>query len=353
MNAIALRGTTATALRGTAATALRGQTAARGPAVWFGLACAGMALAGAAAALLQLPPPRAVPVAATPAPTAVDQMTPAEEEAARQRIAEALAAMQAHRITQRLAQADAALASTLAAADPQAVAAWDARVPLPAADEPPAVAALVEPPAAPALLAPVPDPPVAQALLEPVPEPPVALAVPQPAPELPAALAAAEPPAIWAADRPLVADAGATDGLVVRVGVLRVPRPATAAEWSAAAMPTPRPDARPKADAEPPQPANAGPPAPPAPPATRAFVHHVASPDAARRLAGSLPDGVRLAEIRQVRAAPPSADVRFFFAADRAAAQALAQRLGMRLRDMSHYRPLPQPGTLEVWLPQS
>lgn len=91
---------------------------------------------------------------------------------------------------------------------------------------------------------------------------------------------------------------------------------------------------------------------------TRLFIHHAARHADAQHLGLALPDGLVLAEIRAVRAAPARPDIRYFHAADRAAAERLAERLGQRLgpalpvRDFTRYRPLPQPGSIELWLAQ-
>jgi hypothetical protein len=84
----------------------------------------------------------------------------------------------------------------------------------------------------------------------------------------------------------------------------------------------------------------------------------------ARRLSHYLRTrGFDVADIRAVSYPIAVPRVRFFFAADATAARrltgALAEyRLGspheqsaIRLQDYLHYRPLPQPGNIEVWLP--
>lgn len=90
----------------------------------------------------------------------------------------------------------------------------------------------------------------------------------------------------------------------------------------------------------------------------RVFLHHAGQPDAAATLARALHgDRFAVAEIRAVRATPNDPAVRYFHAADRPAAVALAQRLGQasgtawRVRDFTFFRPPADPGTLEVWVP--
>jgi hypothetical protein len=271
---------------------------------------------------------------AAAAPLDPPPMTPAEEAAARQRVAEALAVMQAHRIAQRLADADAALAATRAAADAAAAARWDQAAPLPAVEEPPIALPLAEPPAP---LAPVEESPAALALAEPpatlppVEEPPAVLALSAAPPPVTEPPIEEGPGAGVQADPPAIAD-----GLEAPLSLaIALPIPPLPPALAPAKLP---PEV--------------------APGGTRAFIHHVARADAARQLAGALPDGIRLAEIRAVRASPAAPDVRYFFAEDRTAAAALAAAMAarhgtaFRVRAMGHFRPLPQPGTLEVWLPQ-
>jgi hypothetical protein len=121
------------------------------------------------------------------------------------------------------------------------------------------------------------------------------------------------------------------------------------------ASPPPLPQARPAAEAALPGP-------------TRIFIHYPAgAADAAARaqaLAQLLRQrGAGVVEIRPVPFAIASGGVRYFHAADRAAAvrllgltrSALAGSEGNRMPptpgDFSYFRPSPSPGTLEVWLP--
>jgi hypothetical protein len=92
--------------------------------------------------------------------------------------------------------------------------------------------------------------------------------------------------------------------------------------------------------------------------APRIVIHHLARPEAARHQAAALAADLPGAELRAVRASPTAPGVRYFFAADRAAAQALARAIAppvggrVTVADFSHYRPLPRQGTLEIWLPR-
>lgn len=313
-------------------------------ALLLGVAAAAMTAAFAIVAA-GLPPRPAAPLPAAPRAAPAPPPPPiaaaadgavldaAEAAAAQARIDAALAAARQHAaLAARLAEADAALAAVLAAR----LAPTDLRQPPPAlqpVDEPPQVLALAEP-----ALAQVEEPPQALALAEP------ALALD--ARQFPAA---ADLPSVPAAIVAAFATGQAAPA-IVPIGVLRVPRPIGATDREELAIapalrgaPPPAPAMAPEVQAPPhPVPAQG----------MRAFIHHAGSPAAAARLADRLPPGIALAEIRPVRATPSAGDVRFFFAADRPAAQAMAQRLGLRLRDMSHFRPLPQPGTLEVWLAQ-
>jgi hypothetical protein len=96
--------------------------------------------------------------------------------------------------------------------------------------------------------------------------------------------------------------------------------------------------------------------------AARIFVHHtVGSLDGARAAATTadrLADaGETVAGIRTVGHAISALRVRYFFAADRDRAAAVARQIGttvggpVRVEDFTHFRPLPAPGVIEVWLP--
>lgn len=93
-------------------------------------------------------------------------------------------------------------------------------------------------------------------------------------------------------------------------------------------------------------------------PLPRVFLHHAGQPEVAATLArGVHGEAFAVAEIRAVRATPNDPAVRYFHAADRPAALALARRLGeasgttWRVRDFTFFRPPADPGTLEVWVP--
>ena len=248
---------------------------------------AGMLLAAAAVVATQVPPRPAGRVVLAPSPAPV-AMSAGEALAAQARITEALGVLRRHAIARRLAEADAVLAAVRAAADPEAVAAWEAAEAAPV--QPQAPLAMVEEP----------PPPMSLSEVPPRPEP--------------------------------IADAP----------------PVLPLDVSGAGQPAdPPPDATPR---EPPKQGAAA--------ITRLFIHHAARHADAQHLGLALPDGLVLAEIRAVRAAPARPDIRYFHAADRAAAERLAERLGQRLgpalpvRDFTRYRPLPQPGSIELWLAQ-
>ncbi len=62
-------------------------------------------------------------------------------------------------------------------------------------------------------------------------------------------------------------------------------------------------------------------------------------------------------EIRTVAATPGTAEIRYFFDDDAAAARALARSLGgarspWRVRSFTGFAPSPSPGTLELWVPE-
>ena len=102
-------------------------------------------------------------------------------------------------------------------------------------------------------------------------------------------------------------------------------------------------------------------------PPTRVVIHHGDDAES-REVAQRLADQLRRAnygtvEIKAVPLKIGSASVRFFHAADRLAAQQLVNALGPFLVwqgraapiapiDFTDYRPLPSPGSLEIWLPR-
>ena len=169
-------------------------------------------------------------------------------------------------------------------------------------------------------------PPPALPLLD---EPPGLLALAEP-PELPADLPAVAAAQLPAAPLPLLDEPP---------DMLDLPEPPLA-EPALAALADP-PELLPQAAAATP----------------RIVIHHPARTDAALRRAQALAATLPGAEIRAVRASPATPGVRFFFAADRDAAQALARVVRasagaqVAVADFSHFRPLPRPGTLEIWLP--
>ena len=98
----------------------------------------------------------------------------------------------------------------------------------------------------------------------------------------------------------------------------------------------------------------------------RVFVHYSASQqggaDTAAAVAQSLRgQGYTVADLRAIPESIATASVRYFFAADRADAEALHDALGAALRgrgfsagdlkSMAGYDPAPRRGTLEVWVP--
>lgn len=102
-------------------------------------------------------------------------------------------------------------------------------------------------------------------------------------------------------------------------------------------------------------------------PSTRVVIHHGGDAES-REVAQRLADQLRRAnygtvEIKAVPFEIGSASVRFFRAEDRLAAQQLVNALGPFLLwqgraaptapiDFTDYRPLPRPGSLEIWLPR-
>ena len=92
----------------------------------------------------------------------------------------------------------------------------------------------------------------------------------------------------------------------------------------------------------------------------RVFIHYrqdsAAGQTMADHLARQLGPDFAHTEIRTVAATPGSAEIRYFFSADAAAAHALADTLGAaegrwRVRSFTSYHPSPAPGTLELWVP--
>lgn len=75
------------------------------------------------------------------------------------------------------------------------------------------------------------------------------------------------------------------------------------------------------------------------------------------RLLANLDPQLGRIEVRRVSEAPSRPSIRYFYSADEAAAQGVAARmsgtgLSWTLRSFSTFRPLPSPGTIEVWLPE-
>ena len=100
-------------------------------------------------------------------------------------------------------------------------------------------------------------------------------------------------------------------------------------------------------------------------PVLRVFVHFSIRTSSGRRraieVARALEErGYVVADIREVAFAIAFPKVRYFFASDRPGAERLAwatsvvsqdeQRGGVRVQDYTHFRPLPTPGNVEVWL---
>ncbi len=101
-------------------------------------------------------------------------------------------------------------------------------------------------------------------------------------------------------------------------------------------------------------------------PDLRVFLHVSNQADAGReramRVARALEaQGFLIADVRDVAFAVASAKVRYFFAADRPGAERLAREAGLLLggedrrravpvQDFTHFRPLPTPGNVELWL---
>lgn len=91
----------------------------------------------------------------------------------------------------------------------------------------------------------------------------------------------------------------------------------------------------------------------------RAVIHYRAGSaiEDAERLAGRARTLAGRVELRAVPATPSRPGIRYFFMEDAAAAEALAAALAgagvgvFSVRGFPDYRPSPQPGTIEVWLP--
>jgi hypothetical protein len=99
-------------------------------------------------------------------------------------------------------------------------------------------------------------------------------------------------------------------------------------------------------------------PAPEAAPPVRVFVHHragsTAAEAAALALLGPLREaGFEPAGLRPVPAVPSTRVVRYFHSGDGPAAVRLAGQLGRgwAIQDFRAFTPLPEPKTLEIWLP--
>jgi hypothetical protein len=60
--------------------------------------------------------------------------------------------------------------------------------------------------------------------------------------------------------------------------------------------------------------------------------------------------GFTIADTRRINLSISRSNVRFFHAADAAAAGRLAEEIGAVARDFSAYRPSPPAGTIEIWL---
>ena len=184
--------------------------------------------------------------------------------------------------------------------------------------------------------------------------------VPEPVPQ---ATALPEPDDGAAAPPPDAAAAAAVPGPVPPWLVL--PKPADVptrvgpmAPVPSAAITPPDPEGTPAA-LDPPT----SPPANAAAPRPRVFVHYAEGGGSravarAERLADRVGDaGFAEVNLRSVPFAVETGSVRYFYAADRVFAERLIETLGgtettWRLTDFTTYRPLPRPGTLEVWLPR-
>lgn len=102
------------------------------------------------------------------------------------------------------------------------------------------------------------------------------------------------------------------------------------------------------------------------PAAHRVVIHYKSTSDGARiaaaRMSSVLDATVARTELRPVDSVPRRPAIRYYSADDREAARRLANTLTAErdqpefdwvVQDFSSFRPLPPPGTLEVWLPPS
>ena len=164
---------------------------------------------------------------------------------------------------------------------------------------------------------------------------------------------------------------------IVRFGVVPQPaEPAGSDRPGSAIDPAPGVNGKPAGDQAVPEAAGVIPPATSAAPepepepepevpspaeTARIVIHHhagdVAGAARARELRGRLAarDGITV-EIRAVPMRVSLDNMRIFFASDRRQARDARDLAGsgsMPIRDFSHYRPLPRPGTIEIWLASS
>lgn len=160
--------------------------------------------------------------------------------------------------------------------------------------------------------------------------------------------------------------------------VAEIPPPPVADVAPAAPPPAPEPQAVPEqvgppiAGLEPPAAAEPAQPAPPPPPAVpaagpRVVLHHGTDPDStalAAQLAAQLTAvGYAGVEVRAVTFDVATASIRYFYGDDRGAAERLIRAVGPVLAwngraapstpiGFTDFRPLPRPGTIEIWLPR-
>jgi len=94
------------------------------------------------------------------------------------------------------------------------------------------------------------------------------------------------------------------------------------------------------------------PPALDLPATARVMIHVPVRPSAAGRQAieAMAEAGIALPETRGVPFTIAMSQVRFYHAADEAAARVLAEAADLALRDFTDYRPLPDTGLIEVWI---